>query len=232
MYFFYFFQIILLAILSLNAILLSLKGYNISRYLKYFGSTLLLMSIYFIIYIFFYDFSSLKIYPHLLLTLSPLNFVIFPLFYFSVRSISTGGQYFRKKDIIHLLPAFLRILDATPIYLLPKEDKLVLINKYFPSVYDLGIHASGFIPGIWTRIICLILMIFYSIQIIKLFINLPIEILNKFKNEKFNNILFGTFVATTIIYACTIIIFFTNILFYLLEIKFATVNYFLYFIIF
>lgn len=224
-------QITSISILGLNAILLYLKGHLVSKYLKYFGSTLLLISIYFIVFTFFYNSSLLKNYPHLLLTLSPLNFIVFPLFYFSVRSISTGGQYFRKKDIIHLLPAFLRILDATPIYLLPREDKLALINKYFPSVHDLGIHASGFIPGIWTRIICLILMIFYSIQIIKLFINLPIEILNKFKNEKFNNILFGTFVATTIIYTCTIIVFFINVLFYFLEVKFDSINYFLYFIV-
>jgi len=220
MYYFNLFQIILLSILSLNALLLSFKGYNISRYLKYLGANLLAMTVYFLAGSFLYDFSLLRSYPHLLLTLSPLNFILVPLFYFSVRSISTGENYFGKKDIIHLIPAILRFIDLIPFYLLPKEDKIVLINKYFPSISDLISHASGFIPGNWSRIICFILMIYYFTKSIILFFNLPSEILNKFKSEKFNNVLFGTLVATTIVCACHIMIFFRNIQFYFIEIKF------------
>ena len=220
MYYFNLFQIILLSILSLNALLLSFKGYNISRYLKYLGANLLAMTLYFLAGSFLYDFSLLRSYPHLLLTLSPLNFILVPLFYFSVRSISTGENYFGKKDIIHLIPAILRFIDLIPFYLLPKEDKIVLINKYFPSISDLISHASGFIPGNWPRIICFILMIYYFTKSIILFFNLPSEILNKFKSEKFNNVLFGTLVATTIVCACHIMIFFRNIQFYFIEIKF------------
>jgi AraC-like DNA-binding protein len=220
MYYFNLFQIILLSILSLNALLLSFKGYNISRYLKYLGANLLAMTVYFLAGSFLYDFSLLRSYPHLLLTLSPLNFILVPLFYFSVRSISTGENYFGKKDIIHLIPAILRFIDLIPFYLLPKEDKIVLINKYFPSISDLISHASGFIPGNWSRIICFILMIYYFTKSIILFFNLPSEILNKFKSEKFNNVLFGTLVATTIVCACHIMIFFRNIQFYFTEIKF------------
>ena len=227
MYFFYFFQIILLSVLSLNALLLSLKGYNISPYLKYLGANLLVMTLYFLAGSFLYDFSLLRNYPHLLLTLSPLNFIIVPLFYFSVRSISTGENYFGKKDIIHLIPAILRFIDLIPFYLLSKEDKMVLINKYFPSISDLISHASGFIPGNWPRIICLILMIYYFTKSIILFFNLPSEILNKFKNEKFNNVLFGTLVATTIVCGCHIIIFFRN----LIEINFFNDTNFSYFIL-
>jgi len=226
------FQIILVSILGLNALLLSYKGYIISKYLKYLGSVLLLMSIYFFAVSFFYDFHLLRSYPHLLLTLSPLNFVIVPLFYFSVRSIATGDGFFRNKDIIHLIPAILRFVDLVPFYLLPKEDKLVLINKYFPSVYDLSSHASGFIPGIWVRVVCLILMIYYFTLSIKFIFNLPIEILNKFKREKFNNILFGTLVAATLLCGSYIMIFFINVQFYFTEIKFTYVSYFFYFILF
>jgi AraC-like DNA-binding protein len=220
MFYFNLFQIILLSVLSLNALLLSFKGYNISRYLKYLGANLLAMTLYFLAGSFLYDFSLLRSYPHLLLTLSPLNFILVPLFYFSVRSISTGENYFGKKDIIHLIPAILRLIDLIPFYLLPKEDKIVLINKYFPSISDLISHASGFIPGNWPRIICLILMIYYFIKSLILFFNLPSEILNKFKSEKFNNVLFGTLVTTTIVCACHIMIFFRNIQFYFIEMKF------------
>lgn len=226
MYLFYFFQIILLSILGLNALLLSFKGYNISIHLKYLGYNLLAMTLYFLVGSFLYEFSLLRSYPHFLLTLSPLNFIIVPLFYFSVRSISTGENYFGRKDIIHLIPAILRFIDLVPFYLLPKEDKLALIDKYFPSIYDLISHASGFVPGNWSRIICLILMIYYFTKSIILFFNLPSEILNKFKNEKFENVLFGTLVATTIVCSCYIMIFFKNIQFYFIEIKlFNDINY-------
>jgi AraC-like DNA-binding protein len=195
-------------------------------HLKYLGYNLLVMTLFFLVGSFLYEFSLLRIYPHFLLTLSPLNFIIVPLFYFSVRSISTGENYFGRKDIIHLIPAILRFIDLVPFYLLPKEDKLALIDKYFPSIYDLISHASGFVPGNWSRIICLILMIYYFVKSIKLFFNLPSEILNKFKNEKFKNVLFGTLVATTIVYACYIMIFFKNIQFYFIEIKlFNDINY-------
>jgi AraC-like DNA-binding protein len=232
MYFFYFFQIILTFTLGLNGLLLSFKGYNISRYLKYLGANLLAMTLFLLAISFFYDFSLLRSYPHLLVTLSPLNFILVPLFYFSVRSISTGENYFGKKDIIHLIPAILRFIDLIPIYLLPQEDKLAIINKYFPSLYDLSIHTSGFIPGNWSRIICFILMIYYFSKSIKLLFNLPSEILNKFKIEKFNNVLFGTLVAMTIMYACYLVIFFTNAQFYFLETEFANVRDFFYFILF
>jgi AraC-like DNA-binding protein len=226
------FQIILVSILGLNALLLSVKGYLISRYLKYLGSVLLLMSIYFFAVSFFYDFYLLKSYPHFLLTLSPINFVIVPLFYFSVRSIATGDKFFGNKDLFHLIPAILRFVDLVPFYLLPKEDKLFLINKYFPSVYDLSSNASGFIPGIWVRIVCLILMIYYFTLSIKFIFNLPIEILNKFKREKFNNILFGTLVAATLLCGSYVIIFFINVQFYFTEIKFTYASYFFYFFLF
>ena len=216
-----------MSILGVNALLLSFKGFNISIYLKYLGSNLLVMTLYFLAVSFLYDFSLLRSYPHLLLTLSPLNFIIVPLFYFSVRSISTGENYFGKKDIIHLIPAILRFIDLMPFYLLPKEDKLVLINEYFPSIHDLISHASGFIPGDWPRIICLILMIYYFINSLILFFNLPSEILNKFKSEKFNNVLFGTLVTTTIVCACHIIIFSRNFI----EIKFFSDTNFSYFIL-
>jgi AraC-like DNA-binding protein len=232
MYLLYFFQIILVLFLGLNALLLSFKGHNISVYLKYLGSNLLIMSLYFLAVSFFYEFSLLRSYPHLLLTLSPLNFLIVPLFYFSVRSISTGNTYFERKDIIHLMPAILRFIDLLPIYLLPREEKLALINKYFPSVYDLSNNASGFIPGISARIICLILMIYYFVKSIKLLNNLPSEILNKFKREKFNNVLFSTLVVITIICACYILIFFINVQFSFTEIKFYYVRDFLYFILY
>lgn len=232
MYLFYFLQIILIFFLCLNALILSFKGYNISIYLKYLGANLLVMSLYFLAVSFFYEFSLLRSYPHLLLTLSPLNFIIVPLFYFSVRSISTGENYFGRKDIIHLIPAILRFIDLLPFYLLPEEDKLALINKYFPSVYDLSTHASGFIPGILARIICLILMIYYFVKSIKLLYNLPSEIINKFKSEKFNNVLFGTLVAITIICACYILIFFRNVQFSFTEIQFYYVRDFLYFILY
>lgn len=226
------FQIISISILSLNALLLSYKGYLISKYLKYLGSVLLIMSIYFFAVSFFYDFSLLKNYPHLLLTLSPLNFVIVPLFYFSVRSIATGDKYFGKKDLIHFLPAILRLLDLSPFYLLPREEKLILVNKYFPSVFDLSSNASGFIPAIWARLICLTLMIYYFTLSIRFLFNLPPEILNKFKREKFNNILFGTLVATILLCGSYILIFFVNVQFFFTDIKFTYLSYFLYFILF
>jgi AraC-like DNA-binding protein len=190
------------------------------------------MSIYFFAVSFFYDFYLLKSYPHFLLTLSPINFVIVPLFYFSVRSIATGDKFFGNKDLFHLIPAILRFVDLVPFYLLPKEDKLFLINKYFPSVYDLSSNASGFIPGIWVRIVCLILMIYYFTLSIKFIFNLPIEILNKFKREKFNNILFGTLVAATLLCGSYVIIFFINVQFYFTEIKFTYESYFFYFFLF
>lgn len=226
------FQFILISILALNSILLSHKGHLISKYLKYLGSVLLIMSIYFFAVSYFYDFSLLKTYPHFLLTLSPLNFVIVPLFYFSIRSIAKGGKYVGKKDIIHFLPFILRILDLMPLYLLPREDKLALINKYFPSVSDLSANAPGFIPGIWARLICLTLMIYYFTLSIKLIFNLPPEILNKFKREKFNNILLATLVATMLLCGSYIMIFFVNVQFFFTELKFTSVSYFLYFIVY
>lgn len=85
-------------------------------------------------------------YPHMLLVLNPLLFVLGPLIYFYVRALTSLDWKFRRMLVIHFLPAAGLYAYFFPIYSLSGEDKVRLIAKAFLN-HEFIINPAFYICG-------------------------------------------------------------------------------------
>ena len=194
MSFAYILVIVLLSISSFISLIILLKGKNTFRKIRNLGVVLLFYYLFFFGFTLWFDFGLLQKYPHLLRAFGPIIFLLFPVFYLSLRSVVTGNQYFKKTDFIHFLPAVFHFLELMPLYLLSSDEKLKIINQFFPDRQALSLFAHGLIPGFWVDLVRLCLMILYFTFSLVLVFKLQPELFNKLKREKFNNLLFTTLV--------------------------------------
>jgi len=152
----------------------------------------------------------LREYPHLMKVFSPIGFLMFPLFYLAIKYAINEGQYFKKTDVIHFIPAFIHFLELIPLYMLSKSEKLVLLEELFFDMYAIVIFVHGLIPGIWIELFRLVLMIFYFIIVVALVFNFKIETFKKFIKGKSNSIFIGTIFYILLIMVTLIGLFFLN----------------------
>jgi AraC-like DNA-binding protein len=100
---------------------------------------------------------------------NPPMFLCMPFFFFFVRNTLTGKSHLSRVDIIHFLPAFIHIVDLTPVFFMPYEDKYKLAALIAEDPRRLETAAQGFIPGRWINVSRMILQVFYycwSIQLL------------------------------------------------------------------
>jgi AraC-like DNA-binding protein len=67
-------------------------------------------------------------WPHLFRVISPFQFLLAPLSYFFCRITLRPYQKLNNSDLVHLIPFGLSFMGLIPIYILPAEEKLILIN--------------------------------------------------------------------------------------------------------
>lgn len=70
----------------------------------------------------------IQLMPHLYRVVSPLQFLLGPLCYFFFRTTLRPYQRFSKKDLLHFIPFLISFIGLLPIYFLPAEEKLRLIE--------------------------------------------------------------------------------------------------------
>jgi AraC-like DNA-binding protein len=139
------FKLFILSFAIVNSLVLVIKG-NKGQIRNYFlGWSLGCYSLYFLVFILWYEMGFILDYPHLMRTGSPIGFLAAPFFYFFVRNNVFGYSGFQKWDWIHFLPALLHVLDLMPFYLQPESVKLEMAQQILSKPYQLDVVANGLI---------------------------------------------------------------------------------------
>lgn len=153
----------ILSFAIVNSLVLAIKG-SVGRIRNYFlGCSLFCYSLYFLVFILWYEMGFILDYPHLMRTGSPIGFLAAPFFYFFVRNNVNGWTGFQKWDWVHFLPALLHILDLMPFFLQPEAVKLELAQQILSKPYQLDVVANGFIHPNLVNGVRLSLMLGYFI---------------------------------------------------------------------
>lgn len=188
-----FLSIVLLSFLIGNSLILLFNRERVSKLNKGVGLTFFLYGLVFLSYLLSFDLGLLLEFPFLLRVGSPIFFLIPPIFYLSIRNIVWNTES-KKTDVIHFLPAILHFFELLPLYSLSNQDKLEIIEKFFPDVFAFIINVHGLIPTFWVNLAYLTFVILYLSLTLGLVLRFPIELRDKLKQQKFKSILFTTLV--------------------------------------
>jgi AraC-like DNA-binding protein len=190
----YFLSIVLISFLIGNSLILVFNGKRSSKLNKGIGLTLFLYGLVFLLFLLSFDVGLLREYPFLLKVVSPIFFLMPPIFYLSIRNIVRNTKITKKTDFIHFLPAIFHFLELIPLYTLSNQEKSEIIEKFFPDIFAFILNVQGLIPTLWVNLAYLTLLILYFSLTLGLVLKFPIELRDKLKQEKFKSILFTTLV--------------------------------------
>ena len=101
------------------------------------------------------------LFPHVFKTGLPLNFLIAPLSYLYVRGVLYNEKKFQTRDLVHAIPFVIVFINYIPFYLLPVNEKLIVIQNslnYWPDTFK---YQAGFLPENFSILFRLILAIIY-----------------------------------------------------------------------
>lgn len=112
---------------------------------RFLGAALLIIALAFSYYILRSSGLLVK-FPHLLRVVSPLIYLIGPLFYIYLRNSLDGIIGLKKIDLLHFLPAIFHFLELIPFYLLPLEDKRLIAGMIAEDFNNFFFRGSGIIP--------------------------------------------------------------------------------------
>ncbi|MGI9137593.1 MAG: hypothetical protein ACR2IM_01000, partial [Sediminibacterium sp.] len=102
-------------------------------------------------------------FPHVFKTGLPLNFLIAPLSYLYVRAVLYNEKKFKTLDLLHAIPFLIVFINYIPFYLLPVNEKLIVIHNslnYWPDTFT---YQAGFLPESFSIFFRLILAIIYLV---------------------------------------------------------------------
>ena len=190
----YIIRFILLAFLIRNSLVLVFSRKRSSNLNKGIGLTLLLYGLVFFSFLLSFDLGLILDYPFLLKVGSPIIFLIPPVFYLSIRNNVQNSKISKKADFIHFLPAIFHFLDLLPLYFLSNQEKLEIIDNFFPNILAFIVNVKGLIPTLWVNMAYLAILVLYFSLTLRLVFRFPIELRNKLKQKKFKSILFTTLV--------------------------------------
>jgi AraC-like DNA-binding protein len=84
--------------------------------------------------------------PHVYRVLGPSTLLILPLSYIYVRSVLNGETAFRKWDWLFLIPSLLYAINLLPVYMMPYEEKRLLVENYLSNPKLQGQFSEGYLP--------------------------------------------------------------------------------------
>ena len=70
-------------------------------------------------------------YPHMIMSLNPLIFILGPLVYFYVKALTSIDWKFSVKLVVHFIPAAAAYVYFWPVYFLNEQEKIRLISNAF-----------------------------------------------------------------------------------------------------
>lgn len=103
------------------------------------------------------------LFPHVFKTGLPLNFLIAPLSYLYVRGVLYNEKKFQTRDLVHAIPFVIVFINYIPFYLLPVNEKIIVIQNslnYWPDTFK---YQAGFLPENFSILFRLILAIIYLV---------------------------------------------------------------------
>lgn len=107
-------------------------------------------------------------YPHLLRTVSSIEFTFFPLLYLNIKYLLKKYENFNKRDLLHFLPLVFNIFLFSRFYFESAETKLLMVSNnsgYYYVLNTISDEILGF-QGIIYSIITLIFIRNYNSQIL------------------------------------------------------------------
>jgi AraC-like DNA-binding protein len=107
-------------------------------------------------------------YPHLLRTVSHVEFTLFPLLFLNVNYLLKKHEKFRRKDLLHFIPFIFIILMFIPFYRETAETKYILVSTNSGYYYYLNIISDEILSlqGIIYSILALIMIRKYNRSIV------------------------------------------------------------------
>ena len=132
-------------------------------YADYVLSILLLVHCWSVILFLILYSEYILLFPHVFKTGLPLNFLIAPFSYLYVRAVLLNEKKFQKRDVIHLIPFVIVLINYIPFYLLPVNEKITVIQdslNYWPTTFK---YQAGFLPENFSILFRLILAIIYLV---------------------------------------------------------------------
>jgi AraC-like DNA-binding protein len=160
--------IILFALSFFNGIFLVLKKSYSSYKNGFLGVTIMIYSLFFASYVWWYQEQFILQAPFLMRTVNPLMFLAFPFFYFFVRNTIRGEDGLTKRDWVHFIPALIHFLELIPFYALPIDEKYNLAVRVVDDPRKLDELAQGLIPGAWVDVCRMVLQLGYYLFSIQL----------------------------------------------------------------
>jgi AraC-like DNA-binding protein len=85
-------------------------------------------------------------FPHMLMVLNPLLFILGPFVYFYVKALTSVEWKFRVRTVVHLIPIAAVYVFSLPVYFLSGQDKIRLITGAFLR-HKFIIHPIFYILG-------------------------------------------------------------------------------------
>ncbi len=107
---------------------------------------------------------------------TPFSLLIYPLAYLYIRSVLQGEIKFRKYDWLLLIPAILYAINLVPYYLMPIEEKRVIIT----AIHKNSALISRFSEGIFPAYVFSFVRFGWSV----LFIILNLRLLGRFQKQE------------------------------------------------
>ena len=132
-------------------------------YADYVLSFLLLLHCWSVILFLILYSEYILLFPHVFKTGLPLNFLIAPCSYLYVRAVLLNEKKFQKRDLLHLIPFVIVLFNYIPFYLLPVNEKLIVIQNSlndWPTTFK---YQAGFIPENFSILFRLFLAIIYLV---------------------------------------------------------------------
>lgn len=132
-------------------------------YADYVLSILLLVHCWSVILFLILYSEYILLFPHVFKTGLPFNFLIAPFSYLYVRAVLFNEKKIQKRDVIHLIPFFIVLINYIPFYLLPVNEKVTVIQdslNYWPTTFK---YQAGFLPENFLILFRLILAIIYLV---------------------------------------------------------------------
>jgi AraC-like DNA-binding protein len=132
-------------------------------YADYVLSILLLVHCWSVILFLILYSEYILLFPHIFKTGLPLNFLIAPFSYLYVRAVLFNEKKIQKRDVIHLIPFVIVLINYIPFYLLPVNEKVTVIQdslNYWPTTFK---YQAGFLPENFSILFRLILAIIYLV---------------------------------------------------------------------
>jgi len=84
----------------------------------------------------------LKQYPHIIGLLHPLQFLYGPLYLFFLINIFNQKQFYRKRELLHLIPVLLVLIDTIPFYFLSGAEKIEIFRSVsYISYFGISLNS-------------------------------------------------------------------------------------------